>query len=121
VRGGARARASLAAAAILALAAACGRGDGNPALGDWQLDRAATSASAALAVQTTELERLTLRPDAILAGETTIPVQWVVEGERVRAIRGDGRGEHAVEVLADGRIQVELPIGVRAVYGRVEP
>jgi hypothetical protein len=42
----------------------------------------------------------------------------VVEEARVRFVREDGRGEHAIELLPDGRIRVELPIGVRAVYRR---
>ena len=36
----------------------------------------------------------------------------------VRALRGDGHGEHVIEVLPDGRIRVELPNGVAAVYRR---
>lgn len=62
---------------------------------------------------------IALRPDAIAAGDITIPVTWAVEPGRVRAIRGDGRGEHVVELLPDRRIRVELPIGVEAVYVRV--
>ena len=47
-----------------------------------------------------------------------IPVTYIVEEKRVRAIREDGRGEHAIELLPDGRIRVALPIGVEAVYVR---
>jgi hypothetical protein len=39
--------------------------------------------------------------------------------DRVRIVRGDGRGEHVVEVLPDDRIRVDLPIGVTAVCRRV--
>jgi len=34
-------------------------------------------------------------------------------------IRGDGRGEHLIELLPDDKIRIELPIGVSAVYRRV--
>jgi hypothetical protein len=116
---GARTLAAAAVAVVLA-AAACGRGS-NPVLGDWELDREATGSSAVLAVETTGLGRLTFRADAIAAGDAVIPVTWAVEGTRARAIRGDGRGEHAVELLPDGRMRVELPIGVEAVYQEVAP
>ena len=105
-------------AVVAALATtACGR-SGNPVLGDWELDRAATKSSAVLATERTGLAQLSLRADAIAAGDTVIPVTWIVEDERVRAVRGDGRGEHAIERLPDGRIRVELPIGVTATYRR---
>ena len=108
----------VAATAAMALAiAACGR-LGNPVLGDWELDRDETSASAALAAELTDLATVTFRDDAIVAGDSVIPVTWVVEEKRVRAIRADGRGEHAIELLPDGRIRVSLPIGVEAVYAR---
>jgi hypothetical protein len=45
-------------------------------------------------------------------------VTWEVEGDVARAVRRDGRGEHRIEALPDGRIRVELPIGVSAVYRR---
>ena len=41
-----------------------------------------------------------------------------VEGDRVRLIREDGRGEHLVELLPEERIRVELPIRASAVYRR---
>jgi hypothetical protein len=116
------ARFLVAAAVVVPLATtACGRAGGNPVLGDWELDRGATGASAVVAAETTDLIRITFRGDAIAAGDTVIPVTWIVEGERVRAVRGDGRGEHAIERLPDGRIQVELPIGVTAVYREAQP
>jgi hypothetical protein len=95
--------------------AACGR---NPVLGDWELDRGETSPGAVLAVDATQLAALRLERDAIAAGDTTIPVAYVVEGDVVRAVRGDGRGEHRLELLPDGRLRVELPVGVTAVYRR---
>jgi hypothetical protein len=101
-------------AAVLA-AAACGR---NPVLGDWELDRGETPRGAVLAVEATDLATLSLRGDAIVAKGTEIPVTWTLEGQVARAVRGDGRGEHHVELLADGRLRVELPIGVTAVYRR---
>ena len=45
-------------------------------------------------------------------------MSYAVEGDVVRVVRGDGRGEHRVEVLPDGRLRIELPIGVTAVYKR---
>jgi hypothetical protein len=110
--------ACVAATAAMALAiAACGR-LGNPVLGDWELDRDETSVTAALAAELTDLATMTFRDDAIVAGDSVIPVTWVVEEKRVRAIRADGRGEHAIELLPDGRIRVSLPVGVEAVYAR---
>jgi hypothetical protein len=118
-RGGARSLLLVCGAAALGVAAACGRG--NPVLGDWELDRAETSPSAVLAAEATDLTAITFRRDAIAAKDTVIPVNYEVEGARVRAIRGDGRGEHAIEALPDGRIRVELPIGVTAVYRKRGP
>jgi hypothetical protein len=103
------------AAAGLVLAAACGR---NPVLGDWEIDREASSRGAVLAAEATDLATLSLRGDAIVAKDTSIPVTWQVEGDVARAVRADGRGEHRVEALPDGKIRVELPIGVTAVYRR---
>jgi hypothetical protein len=101
--------------AIALLALACSR---NPVLGEWDLDRGASSRGAVLAAEATDLAALSLRGDAIVAKGTEIPVTWAVEGQVARAVRGDGRGEHRVELLPDGRLQVELPIGVTAVYRR---
>jgi hypothetical protein len=101
----------------LLLAAACGRG-GNPLLGDWEIDRTESSRGAVLAAEAAELAALRFRKDAIVAGDTVIPVTYAVEGNAVRAVREDGRGEHRIEVRPDGSIQVELPIGVTATYRR---
>jgi hypothetical protein len=102
------------AAAALALAA-CGR---NPVLGEWELDREATSRGAVLAAEATGLAAPSLRASSIAAKDAEIPVTWSVEGDVARALRDDGRGEHRFERLPDGRIRVELPIGVSAVYRR---
>lgn len=101
--------------ALLAVMAACSR---NPVLGDWEIDPDDNKQSVLLAVEATELETLSFESDAIAAPGTQIPVSYVVEEGVVRVVRGDGRGEHRVEVLPDGRIRVELPIGVTAVYRR---
>ena len=109
------------AVAVAALAAtACERISGNPVLGDWVIDRDQNRAGTVIAVEVTDLAELSFRDDSIAAEDTEIPVRWVVEENRVRAIRGDGRGEHAIDVLPDQRIRVELPIGVAAVYRRKE-
>jgi hypothetical protein len=104
----------LAAAALAAWA--CGR---NPVLGDWELDRDENARGVNLAVEAAELATLSFDRDAVDASGTEIAVSYLVEGDVVRVIRGDGRGEHRVECLPDGRIRVELPIGVAAVYRRV--
>jgi hypothetical protein len=101
--------------ALALLGGACGR---NPVLGDWEIDPSASSRRAVLAAEAADLGRLSLRGDAIVAGDTEIPVAWTVEGPVARAVRGDGRGEHRAELLPDGRLRVELPIGVTAVYHR---
>ncbi len=110
----------LRAAAVLALGlaaiAACGAS--NPVLGDWELDREETARGAVFAVEATELERLSFTREGTLAGNTEIPGSYLVEEASVRFVRDDGRGEHAIELLPDGRIRVELPIGVSAVYRR---
>jgi hypothetical protein len=64
------------------------------------------------------METLRFEAAAVASPGTEIPVSYVVEGDVVRVVRGDGRGEHRIELLPDGRIRVELPIGVRAVYRR---
>jgi hypothetical protein len=101
--------------AIALLAGACGR---NPVLGDWEIDPSASSRGAVLAAEAADLGSLSLESGAIVAGDTEIPVTWTIEGAVARAVRSDGRGEHRAELLADGRLRVELPIGVTAVYRR---
>jgi hypothetical protein len=103
----------LLAAAVAAVA--CGR---NPILGEWELDRDATTQGAVLAVEVTDLATLRFEGDAIVSPGTRIPVTYVVKGDVIRVVRGDGRGEHRVELLPDGRLQAGLPIGVTAVYRR---
>jgi hypothetical protein len=102
-------------AAVVLAAAACGR---NPILGDWEIDRAESSRGAVVAAEAADLTTLSFEGGAIVATGTEIPVRYEAEGDVVRAVRGDGRGEHRIEVLPDGRIRVELPIGVTAVYKR---
>ena len=110
------ARVGLAAWLLAALwLAACGR---NPVLGDWEIDRDDNTRGALLAVEATQLETLRFEAASIASPGTEIPVSYIREGDVVRVVRGDGRGEHRVELLPDGRIRVELPIGVTAVYRR---
>ena len=96
--------------------AACGQG--NPVLGDWELDRQATNPGAAFVVDAADLELLSFDGDGATSGETEIPGTWIVEEGRVRLVRDDGRGEHAIEVLGEDEIRVALPIGVTAYYRR---
>jgi hypothetical protein len=107
--------AALAGVAAALFALACSR---NPVLGEWEIDGTASSRGAVLAAEAADLASPSLRSDAIVAKDTVIPVAWTVEGSVARAVRGDGRGEHRVELLPDGRLRVELPIGVTAVYRR---
>jgi hypothetical protein len=97
------------------LAAACSR---NPVLGDWEIDPDDNAQGVLMAVEATELETLSFAGDSIRSTGTEIPVSYVVEDDVVRVVRGDGRGEHRIEVLEDGRIRVDLPIGVTAIYRR---
>jgi hypothetical protein len=106
----------LVAAAVVLVTVACGQ---NPVLGDWSIDRQESERGAVTAAELTDLSTLTFRSDAIVANDSVIPVSYVVEGDRIRLIREDGRGEHLIELLPDGRIRVELPIRVSAVYRRV--
>ena len=100
---------------VALLATACGR---NPVLGDWEIDRDENGRGVLLAAEATDLATLSLRASSITAKDTEIPVTWSVEGDVARAVRADGRGEHRIELLPDGRIRAELPIGVTAVYRR---
>ena len=111
-------RARLGALLVLAAAlaaAACGR---NPILGAWELDRDETPLGTVLAVDATDLATLRFESDALVVPGVEIPVTYVLEDDVVRVVRGDGRGDHRVDVLPDGRLRVELPIGVTAVYRR---
>ena len=101
---------------VLALAG-CGRS--NPVLGDWEIDRQENERGALLAVEAAGLEALSFDGDGAASGETQIPGEWIVEEGQVRLVRADGRGEHAIEVLAADQIRVELPIGVTAYYRRL--
>jgi hypothetical protein len=102
------------AAALLALVA-CSR---NPVLGDWELDTGETDAGAVLAVQAAGMQKLTFTRSGVSDGETTIEGDYIVEEGRVRFVRGDGNGEHVIETLEGDRIDVDLPIGVHAIYKR---
>jgi hypothetical protein len=99
----------------LLLAVACGR---NPLLGDWEIDRTDNARSVLEAVEAAELVMLRFESGSIVAPGREIPVSYVMEADVVRVMRADGRGEHRVEMLPDGRIRVDLPIGVTAVYRR---
>jgi hypothetical protein len=103
------------AVGLLALAA-CGRS--NPVLGDWEIDRQENDRGALLAVRVAELEKLSFDRGGATSGETRIPGEWILEEGRVRLVREDGRGEHAIEVISEDQIRVELPIGVTAFYRR---
>jgi hypothetical protein len=107
--------ASLAAAALLV---ACGAS--NPVLGEWELDRDETRYGAVLAAELAQLDQLSFGSESVVAGDVEISGSYVVEEERVRFVRSDGRGEHAIEILSDERIRVELPIGISAVYRRAD-
>jgi hypothetical protein len=106
----------LAAALLVVAAVACG--SQNPLLGDWEIDRDDNSRGVLLAVEAADLTALRFASAAIASPGTEIAVSYVQEGDVVRVVRGDGRGEHRVELLPDGRIRVELPIAVTATYRR---
>jgi hypothetical protein len=110
------ARAGACGAAVLCLALACG--PANPVDGDWELDRGETGTGAVAAVVATDLATLHFDRDGATSGDTKIPGTWVVEEGVVRLVRADGRGEHRIVVRSEDRIEVELPIGVTAVYRR---
>jgi len=103
-------------AALLFVATACSEGTDNPVLGAWVVDPGQTGRGAVRATETTGMDALTFRPGAIASNESEIAVSYVVEEDRVRAVREDGRGEHLIELLPEERIRVALPIGVTAVY-----
>lgn len=107
--------ASVALVAALLAVAGCSR---NPVLGDWELDPGETQSGAVLAVQAAQLEHLSFTRSALVAGDTTIEGSYVVEAGRVRFVRADGNGEHVIETLEGDRIDVDLPIGVHAIYKR---
>ena len=109
---------SLALALAVGLFTLGGCGRSNPVLGDWEIDRQENERGTLLAVETTGLETLSFDGDGARSGETEIPGEWIVEEGRVRLVRADGRGEHAIEVLGEDKIRVELPIGVTAYYRR---
>lgn len=106
---------TLTALVVALAAAACGQ---NPVLGDWEIDPAESERGAVTAAEATGLSMLTLRADAIVTEDIEIPVSYIVERDRVVLVREDGLGEHAIELLPDDRIRIELPIRVSAVYRR---
>jgi hypothetical protein len=107
--------ASAALAAVLLVVVGCSR---NPVLGEWELDTGETDAGTVLAVQAAKMEKLSFTRGSVSDGEVTIDGDYIVEEGRVRFVRGDGNGEHVIELLDDDRIDVELPIGVHAIYKR---
>jgi hypothetical protein len=105
-------------ALAVGLLALTGCGRSNPVLGEWEIDRQDNERGALLAVEAADLETLSFDGAGAASGETRIPGEWVVEEGRVRLVREDGRGEHAIEVVGEDQIRVELPIGVIATYRR---
>ena len=101
-------------AAALAFVA-CSR---NPVLGEWELDTSETDDGAVLAVQAAGMQKLTFTSSGVSDGDVTIDGSYIVEEGRVRFVRGDGNGEHVIETLEGDRIDVDLPIGVHAIYKR---
>jgi len=100
---------------VALVAVGCGR---NPIEGDWEIDRDDNSRGVLLAVDAAEIGTLGFESHAVELPGSKIGVRYIVEDGVVRVVRDDGRGEHRVELLSDGRIRVELPIGVTAVYRR---
>lgn len=101
-------------ACVLA-ASACSR---NPVLGEWELDTSETDEAAVLAVRVAKMDRLTFTGSGVSDADTTIEGEYIVEEGRVRFVRADGNGEHVIELLENDRIDVDLPIGVHAIYKR---
>jgi hypothetical protein len=107
----------LALIAPLVLTAACSR-DSAPLLGDWEIDPSLNDRGVLLAVEAAEMGTLRFERSSISSPRTAIPVSYLREDDLVRVVREDGRGEHAVHLLPDETIRVELPIGVEAIYRR---
>lgn len=106
---------ALGIATLLLAVVGCGR---NPVLGTWEIDRDANERGVLVAVEAAELATLRFDGESLTAAGREIPLRYVMEDDVVRLVRADGRGEHRARVLDDGRIEVELPIGVSAVYRR---
>jgi len=108
----------LAFALAVGLSALAGCGRSNPVLGGWELDRQETALGAVLAVQRPVSRRSPSTATAPRAARPRSPANGSLEEGRVRLVREDGRGDHAIEVLSEDQIRVELPIGVTAYYRR---
>ena len=104
------------AAALLTLPLACG--PANPLLGEWEVDRDATSAGVLALVRQTGDDRVIFEEERVLLGPTELPVRYEIEEDRVRLIRTDRDFEHEVDLLASGMIRVHYPAGYTAVYRR---
>jgi hypothetical protein len=105
---------------VIALAlAACT--DANPLIGEWTMDRADTAPGAAALATKSGLDHITFAPTTVLAGDTELAVDYIVEGDRIRIVRRERDYEDLVELLEDGRIRVHLPAGIPVVYKRGQP
>jgi len=103
------------AASLLATAlAACS--EPNPILGVWVVDPDASSTGAEAAAGVAGLRQLEFREDKLVIGAEAIDVRYEIDGQRVIVTRTpEGRGD-VYTFTDDGRMEMELPMGITVVY-----
>jgi hypothetical protein len=102
----------------LLLTVAC-HGAGNPVLGEWEIEPAETSRGAVLAVEATDLERLSFRADAIASEGTEIPRMRPSASSSTTCSPRPSPRTARTRPSSTTQLTVELPIGAAAVYRRV--
>jgi hypothetical protein len=105
------------------IAAACcavvfGCGQGNPLLGEWEVDPQETTAGVLSLVRRTGDALIVFEPDRVRLGPDELPVRYEVEESRVHLIRTDRDFVHEVDLLEGGQIRVHFPGGYAVVYRR---
>ncbi len=104
------------AAAFFAVVLTCG--EGNPLLGEWEVDPQETTVGVLSLVRRTGDALIVFEPDRVRLGPDELPVRYEVDESRVHLIRTDRDFVHEVDLLEGGQIRVHFPGGYSVVYRR---
>lgn len=104
------------AAACLATALGCS--EGNPLLGEWNVDPQETSQGVLSLVRRTGDAIIVFEPDRVRLGPDALPIRYEFEERRAHLIRTDRDFVHEVDLLDAGLIRVHFPGGYAVVYRR---
>jgi len=107
------------AAACLATALGCS--EGNPLLGEWNVDPQETSRGVLSLVRHTGDAIIVFEPHHVRLGPDELPIRYEFDEGRVHLVRTDRDFVHDVDLLESGLIRVHFPGGYTVVYRRANP